>query len=96
MSADEKNRLDSTIGVGMCSGTRAFDRCSLTKAFEKSSYRALAGLGKLGHSSMAWAEVAAEILLLPLCVNVKICERRGNSCHSLIYLWVGVTGVVED
>ena len=80
----------------MCSGTRAFDRCSLTKAFEKSSYRALAGLGKLGHSSMAWAEVAAEILLLPLCVNVKICERRGNSCRSLIYLWVGVTGVVED
>ena len=56
--------LDSTIGVGMHSGTRGFERHLLTKAFGMSSYRALAGLGGLGGSSMAWAEVAAETHLL--------------------------------
>ena len=81
MSADEKTPLDSRIGAEMRFGTSGFESRSLTKVFEKSSCGALVGLGC---SSMAWAEVAAE-----LGVNVKISERRGNSCRSLIYLWVG-------
>ena len=77
MSADETNPLDSTIGVGMR---------SLTRAFETSSCRAWAGLGGLGRSSMAWTGAAAGSLLLLLCGNVKSGERRGNLCHSPICL----------
>lgn len=77
MSVDETNPLDSTTGVGIR---------SLTRAFETSSYRAWAGLGGLGRSSMAWTGAAAESPLLLLCGNVKSGGRRGNSCRSLIYL----------